>query len=492
MALCILGVLSLDVAHATPTTNSTNQTLISTIPNTFVPWPGKSMTINIGKYFPDPFLPTNASVNFPSNSVYVNTSLGDFYIQLFPTNAPNTVANFLRYVTNGLYNGMTVHRSVPGFVIQTGGYEIYQSSSGLNYNTIPVFTKIQGEPGISNLRGTVAMALSSGPNSGTDQWFINLTNNSSLLDGTNDGGPFTVFGQVVGTNGMASVDAIATLTIGNYNSPFDSLPLNNWSINSTLAYSNLVVVSNMVATIPSAVCSSTNTFSLELQGTNLVITPLSKTTSPAIVYLNTVDTNGKVLSKTFRVATKKFPQTIDFPFNYATYSTNTYTLTNYPTLNHLSGGDASGLPISIAVASGPASVSTVVTNNVTNSIIHLKGAGIVRLVANQRGDQIYNAAPATTGYLIVNRAPQSITFPSLGTPKITNFPASLNLATNFPTSTSGLPVKVTIASGPAVLKGQMLTISGSGTISLVASQPGNANYYYAPSLTNNLVIPPSP
>jgi len=112
----------------------------------------------------DPPARRNRVVRFSSNA-------GEFDIELFDGSAPRTVRNFLNYVESGRYDGTFVHRSVPGFVIQGGGF-------GLNgAEPVPVKTDaaVPNEPRISNRRGTVAMAKVDGaPDSATSQWFINL------------------------------------------------------------------------------------------------------------------------------------------------------------------------------------------------------------------------------------------------------------------------------------------------------------------------------
>jgi cyclophilin family peptidyl-prolyl cis-trans isomerase len=140
------------------------------------------------------------------------------------------VANFLGYALRGNFTNSIIHRSVPGFVIQGGGF-------GLNGSTIvPVKTDaaVVNEPGISNTRGTVAMAKVDGdPDSATSQWFINLADNSGNLDQQNGG--FTVFGRVAG-NGMAVADRVAGLARQNLGGALGQLPL--WGANATV--SNLV------------------------------------------------------------------------------------------------------------------------------------------------------------------------------------------------------------------------------------------------------------
>lgn len=153
----------------------------------------------------------------------LQTTLGVVDIQLFDSAAPRTVANFLAYVNSGAYDNSFIHRSVPGFVIQGGGYTL--GSAPNSTNPVPALPPVVNEFSVtrSNLRGTIAMAKVGGdPNSATSQWFINLANNSVILDGQNGG--FTVFGKVLG-NGMDIIDAIAALPIVDASSAFSELPL---------------------------------------------------------------------------------------------------------------------------------------------------------------------------------------------------------------------------------------------------------------------------
>lgn len=134
----------------------------------------------------------------------VETNLGTIPIELYPNLAPATVRNFVRYAATHSYDGVLIHRSVPGFVIQGGGYREQNGS----YVGISTFSTLPNEACLSNAIGTVAMARLSGqPNSATSQWFVNLADNTGL--DTFDGG-FTAFGRVVGS-GMAVANAIAAL-----------------------------------------------------------------------------------------------------------------------------------------------------------------------------------------------------------------------------------------------------------------------------------------
>jgi cyclophilin family peptidyl-prolyl cis-trans isomerase len=146
-----------------------------------------------------------ASGYLPGETVVRFTGNGgeEFDIELFGADAPLTVRNFLNYVESGRYDASIIHRTVPGFVIQGGGFAL----NGTRLQPVVTDASVKNEPGISNLRGTVAMAkLGGNPNSATSQWFINLADNSAILDAQNGG--FTVFGRVLG-NGMAVVDRIA-------------------------------------------------------------------------------------------------------------------------------------------------------------------------------------------------------------------------------------------------------------------------------------------
>ena len=177
-----------------------------------------------------------------ATTVRMQTSLGDVDIQLLDSAAPATVANFLNYVNSGAYNNSFIHRSIPGFVVQGGGFAWSDAGNGVYgiATNAPVVNEFSSSR--SNVRGTIAMAKVGGdPNSATSQWFFNLADNSANLDSQSGG--FTVFGQVVG-NGMAVIDAIAALYRVDAGSPFDTLPL-AVPTTGTILKSNLVMVNNV-------------------------------------------------------------------------------------------------------------------------------------------------------------------------------------------------------------------------------------------------------
>ncbi len=181
------------------------------------------------------------SILFATN-VRMQTAFGVIDIQLFDSEAPQTVNNFLNYVNRNDYNDSFLHRSVPGFVIQGGGYGVTPTDSGYSLYAIDTDPPVINEydPSRSNLRGTIAMAkLGNDPNSATSQWFFNLNNNSANLDDQNGG--FTVFGQVIG-QGMTVVDTLSALPRVNAGSPFNELPVTEVPTDGALNLEHFVVI----------------------------------------------------------------------------------------------------------------------------------------------------------------------------------------------------------------------------------------------------------
>ena len=174
------------------------------------------------------------SLNVQSTVVEIRTSLGTIEVNLFDTTTPVTVDNFLSYVKSGRYASHVIHRSVPGFVVQGGGF-LYNgpisTQVALDLDSVVASSTIVNEPVLSNLRGTIAMAKRGGqPNSATSQWFINLSNNVSSLDeNVQNSGGYTVFGQVLG-DGMQVVDAIASLNIYPGGGAFTEFPIQNINV----------------------------------------------------------------------------------------------------------------------------------------------------------------------------------------------------------------------------------------------------------------------
>ncbi|KAA3638788.1 MAG: hypothetical protein DWP95_11870 [Proteobacteria bacterium] len=151
--------------------------------------------------------------NGQSTIVRFETNIGNIDIELYDEQVPITVQNFLNYVNNGDYDGTVIHRSVPGFIIQGGGYR-YSGSSV--FQTVATDPAIINEAEISNTMGTIAMARTNAPNSATNQWFINLTDNSGVLDPSNSSAGYAVFGKV--TRGFEVVKLIESFLRVNFSS----------------------------------------------------------------------------------------------------------------------------------------------------------------------------------------------------------------------------------------------------------------------------------
>ncbi|MEY2487492.1 MAG: hypothetical protein QOH39_3140 [Verrucomicrobiota bacterium] len=154
-----------------------------------------------------------------------HTDLGEIDVELLQNVSPNTVANFLRYVNRGAYDNSFIHRSVPSFVIQGGGYKF----ANMQVVSIAQDPPVANEFGVSNTRGTLAMAkLANNPDSATNQWFFNESDSNAANLDTQNGG-FTVFGRIINNSGLVAMDAINAVPIYNMGSPFDSIPLLNYT-----------------------------------------------------------------------------------------------------------------------------------------------------------------------------------------------------------------------------------------------------------------------
>jgi cyclophilin family peptidyl-prolyl cis-trans isomerase len=134
------------------------------------------------------------------------TSQGDFTVELYEEDAPQTVANFLRYVDEGFFEGTIFHRIVPGFVIQGGGL-----TSDLSQKKTHPPVRNEAGNGVRNQRGTLSMARTDEIHSATSQFFVNLSDNDFLDQRPGQYG-YAVFGHV--TEGMDVIDKIAKLPTG--------------------------------------------------------------------------------------------------------------------------------------------------------------------------------------------------------------------------------------------------------------------------------------
>ena len=144
--------------------------------------------------------------------VRISTNEGSMTVELYQDKVKTTVANFLRYANDALYDNTIFHRSVSDFVIQGGGYSAKDDANGLPA-AITNFSPIALQAILSNTRGTIAMARTSDPNSATSQWFFNTVDNAANLDANTTSGNagYAVFGKITSTSALATMDKIAAL-----------------------------------------------------------------------------------------------------------------------------------------------------------------------------------------------------------------------------------------------------------------------------------------
>jgi peptidyl-prolyl cis-trans isomerase A (cyclophilin A)/peptidyl-prolyl cis-trans isomerase B (cyclophilin B) len=145
--------------------------------------------------------------SFGTPQVRVTTSMGSFVIELYPDRAPITVAEFLRYVREGQYTQTLLHRVIPGFLIQGGGFSAADESAKPTHGVVVN----ESGNGLQNKRGWVGLARTEVPHSGNCQFFINLADNQEL-DPLPVRWGYAVFGKIV--DGMDVIDRISTVPTG--------------------------------------------------------------------------------------------------------------------------------------------------------------------------------------------------------------------------------------------------------------------------------------
>jgi peptidyl-prolyl cis-trans isomerase A (cyclophilin A) len=262
---------------------------------------GQSGTTNTGDL--------SAFIDDPAvdSQVRFHTELGDIDLQLHDQQKPITVANFLKYVRQGRYDTTIIHRATEPStgleVIQGGGYgpptfqHIDTSISG---------TGIQNEantaPILSNVRGTIAMARTSDPNSATSEWFINSTDNTSL-DPANQPPGYAVFGDVI--NGtMTTVDAIQALPVYAFQNPFTEIPLRNYTQQDfqnqkTPTSDNFVSVTAITLPKLTYAVQSSNPDVVDAAINGDVLTLTFKSTGTADITFSGTDGQNQTVSQTF-------------------------------------------------------------------------------------------------------------------------------------------------------------------------------------------------
>ena len=295
LLLAFLTVISARVAASTPA-------ITSQPPAQSLNAGGPAVTIDLRNHF-----------NLPGVSgplVQFDTSLGRFNVELRPDAAPKHVANFLAYVAARSYAGTFFHRSAAldgtaVSIVQGGGYLLGASGTSTVAKQSPVVL----EYNLPNARGTLAAARTSDINSATSEWYFNVRDNSTVLGPTNGGG-YTVFGRVIG-NGMAVVDAIAALPRVNAGSPFNELPVRNFT-SGDVGAANLILVNSVsaAAIYPgdgplaalsfSATSSNAEVISATVNGSTLVLSPVGG--GVATVNVTATDTNGATVAASVSVS----------------------------------------------------------------------------------------------------------------------------------------------------------------------------------------------
>jgi len=236
-----------------------------------------------------------------------DTASGAIDVELFSEVTPLTVANFRAYVNGGRYKDTFIHRAMPGFVIQGGGYKIAP-----DVPHIAAFAPVKNEFQRSNLPGTIAMAkLGGDPNSATSEWFFNLADNSANLDNQNGG--FTVFGKIL-AKGLGRAQGVAGLQILNLGGALSDCPIINYKAGSQLTTDNLVAVRS-VTEIPlhpaanatasylklAAVSSNSSLLKATLSGSELKLTSSGNAVGEATVTISATDPDQQKATTTLKV-----------------------------------------------------------------------------------------------------------------------------------------------------------------------------------------------
>jgi cyclophilin family peptidyl-prolyl cis-trans isomerase len=276
---------------------------------------------------------------------------GQIQVQLFDTDAPATVTNFLDYIESGAYQNDLFHRIANlstgntgvAQILQAGGFAVnLDGSTPPNITTIsPLKTTFQPiasefSAAHQNAAGTIAMALSTGPNSATNEFYFNLTDNSSTLGSSNPSGPFTVFGHIVGSmtdvnnianrNNYVPTDLSNTTNFPNSNAAFASLPLSTALGTPPTAGATFPVgspatdvpmIKSVTVTTPSqghltyAIVGNTNpgafTVTLGANTANSTFSAnqlkiVSHTAGSSVITLQITDARGEVVTRQFTVS----------------------------------------------------------------------------------------------------------------------------------------------------------------------------------------------
>ncbi len=463
-----LGALRAQAQSAPP------PVLSQSIPTQTLAVASSAQTVNLSSFITNPTVPGTA---VRISVIIGNQSTGNIDVALTDQQTPLTVANFLAYINTGAYANNFFHRSVPKFIIQDGGFYFPNSTT---YAAVPIFAPVKNEPGISNVRGTIAMAkLGTDSNSATSQWFINLADNSANLDNQNGG--FTVFGNVIG-NTMTVADAIAAVPTYNatgLDAAFTDLPLTSPTLSETF------FIRTSIAVIPGTTFSASvvngSLVTATVSGNTLQLTPSAVNRGSTTVTVTASALDGGTLTTSFGV-TVSLSSAPTFSLNPFASSVVAGAGTTFsvgaagvpvPTLQWQSAPAGSGTFTNLANGGSFAGVTTA-TLSVTNATVAMSGLQF-RCVAGNSVATGVTSGPAT---LTVTPAPASVTLSSL-TPTYTGAPLPVTVTTN----PVGLAVTVTYSGNTTTAP----TNVGSYPVTVVVTDANHTG-----SISGTLVIAPAP
>ena len=265
--------------------------------------PAGTTSIPLGGHFSDPDA---------ESAVRVAMNIGNMDFILFDSTTPLTVSNFMAYAEAGDYVDTVFHRSVPGFVVQGGAFRPDPGTGPDAYVSVPTRPQVPNEPGLSSVRATISMAKlgaeapGGGPDSATNQFFVNLANNGPILNNQNGG--FTVFGRVT-QPGMVVADQMAALPRGDFNITLNGSPggFEDWPLTtaSQTMDNSLAVKINSVSSIPvlaysivtnthpAVVAAAVNGGALELQALH---------GGESVITVRATDLDGNSVEQSFTVS----------------------------------------------------------------------------------------------------------------------------------------------------------------------------------------------
>lgn len=288
-------------------------------------WGDSDRLVELGEFFDDPFT-TGKVATFQLAPVQMGgnnqATLGNGRIRVLlfdqpGQGAPLTTANLEAYLSAGRYSNTFIHRSVPGFVLQGGGFNVVPTTQGATVPAVNAFPAVRNEysAGRSNLRGTIAMAkLGSDPNSATSQWFWSLADNSANLDNQNGG--FTVFGRLLGGGDLRTLDAMAAVPIRNASSSlgstFSQLPLSNNTLapNNLLQFSSITIARQPELSYGVIRNSAPDLLQATLVGGRLSLRPLANRQQMVSLTLRATNLLGETVDQTLNLQLMRRPTAI--------------------------------------------------------------------------------------------------------------------------------------------------------------------------------------